>query len=271
MMAPVTDSCPSNSYHSLVTVLNGEYDGSTLDYLLGGTVGLTPDCVFSLIARLSTCPTGPPRITDEVMLLYPSSAASPGQLSLENYSDGAVNSSYWAVGLVGDSPQGYKWSIGTTEVEDARNLAEKQARQAAMSAPDACGTPTPRSPDLVPDKYWGTVVPSRLVHIGGTCTEAAYQRVSSSPSYTIGGSQFLSTCACHWLIELTATREDGVSVMALIPAFADGEPAVGKSASLNASSRIGTHLPGNLLASNFALVPERDTVYHDYTITWSAV
>jgi hypothetical protein len=227
MLAHVTDTCPSSTYLDEQYVVNGEFDGSTHDYLLARTVVKSP------------------QLTDEVMILVPSSndyfwyGAGKGSLQATTnmdltrsplnadqtaaanradlYTQAAAGVQQTLIGSAPDTTPPYgRWLPGMSKTETAAAAAAKQVPAPAPVATDACGD----VPALYP--HYLTV---RYALVTATCTETTFAKVANPgvANWQVGGSQFGMTSTSSdsngpWLLYATAMADDNSSeLLVLVP------------------------------------------------------
>jgi hypothetical protein len=195
MLAEVTDACPVSSYQRWESLVWGEYDPATLDYV-----------------RLDTNLVKTPQLTAEMMVLMPSAGAPGNWYGTGSFAyDMASAASNVQATLINAPPDANppfgRWIGGLSKAETAAiPTSPIMTWTATLVAADACG------PVDSPSR--------RVVLVTDTCTEATYPRVADPgvPSYSVGGTQFASTTTNVWLLAATATRDDGSGeVLVLIP------------------------------------------------------
>jgi hypothetical protein len=234
MLAHVTDTCPSSTYLDEQLVANGEYDGSQQDYLLANPNGTVVKA---------------PQLTDEVMILIPSSndffwkyagkgtlksagtnfvtdiLQSPlnaDQTAAANRADAYDQAAYgvWQtlVGGAADTTAPYgHWVVGQSKAEMAAAAAAKQVPLPPYATSDACGDTPPQAANT-----W------RFALVTATCTEATFPKVADPgvANWQVGGSQFGMTYTSPngpWLLYATLMADDNSSEMLVLVPQALGD------------------------------------------------
>jgi hypothetical protein len=244
MLAEVTDQCPVSSYHRWESLVWGEYDPSTLDYV-----------------RLDTNLVKTPQLTEEIMVLMPTAGGiwygpGSGTFPTDMASDAGHVQSILISAPPDTNPPYGRWTAGLSKAETAAIFANNpdSAWTATLVAADACG------PVDSPSR--------RIVLVTDTCTEATYPRVADPgvPSFSVGGTQFASTTTNAWLLAATATRDDGNGeVLVLIPvAGPDHNTAAGDG---SPSDFPLAQVVGALANGKVGYGPDAP---HDYYLTWIA-